>query len=50
MLSAALVALALAAQVATPREVLLLALLALGVVFFLGLVTYLRVLANGIED
>ena len=50
VLSAALVALALAAQVATPREVLLLALLALGVVFFLGLVTYLRVLENGIED
>jgi hypothetical protein len=50
VLSAALVALALAAQVATPREVLLLALLALGIVFFLGLVTYLRVLENGIED
>ena len=50
VLSAALVALALAAQVAEPRDVLFLALLALGVVFFLGLVTYLRVLATGIED
>ena len=50
VLSAALVALALAAQVASMGEVLLLALLALGVVFFLGLVTYLRVLENGIED
>jgi hypothetical protein len=50
VLSAALVTLALAAQVANPEEVLLLALLALGVVFFLGLVTYLRVLENGIED
>ena len=39
VLSAALVALALAAQVASMEEVLLLALLALGVVFFLGLVT-----------
>ena len=50
VLSAALVAIALAAQVTTPHHVLLLALLALGVVFFLGLVTYLRVLENGIED
>lgn len=50
VLSAALVTLALAAQVASPEEVLLPALLALGVVFFLGLVTYLRVLENGIED
>jgi hypothetical protein len=50
VLSAALVTLALAAQVASMEEVLLLALLALGVVFFLGLVTYLRVLENGIED
>jgi hypothetical protein len=50
VLSAALVAIALAAQVTTPDHVLLLALLALGVVFFLGLVTYLRVLENGIED
>jgi Ca2+/Na+ antiporter len=50
VLSAALVALALAAQVAKPREVLLLALMALGVVFFLGMVTYLRVLSTAIED
>ena len=50
VLSAALVALALAAQVAEPGDVLLLALLALGVVFFLGHVTYLRVLATVIED
>lgn len=50
VLSAAIVAVALAAQVVTPHRVLLLALLALGVVFFLGLVTYLRVLENGIED
>jgi len=50
VLSAALVALALAAQVAKPHDVLLLALLALGIVFFLGIVSYLRVLATGIED
>jgi hypothetical protein len=50
VLSAALVALALAAQAVTPRAELFLALLALAVVVFLGLVTYMRVLENGIED
>jgi len=50
VLSATLVALALAAQVASPRDLLVLALLGLGLMFFLGLVTYLRVLDNGIED
>ena len=50
VLSAALVAIALAAQVGDPQDVLLLAMLALAVVFFLGLVSYLRVLATGIED
>ena len=50
VLSAGLVAVALAAQVTTPHHVLLFALLVLGVIFFLGLVTYLRVLENGIED
>jgi hypothetical protein len=48
VLSAAVVALALAAQVT--ENVQLLAILALTVVFFLGVVTYLRVLENGIED
>ena len=50
VVSAALVALALGAQVGRMREVIWLALPTLGAVFLLGVATYLRVLENGIED
>ena len=50
VVSAVLVGLALAAQVVDGEGVAQIALLALILVFFLGLVTYLRVLDNGIED
>jgi len=50
VLSATLVALALAAQVVTTHRLLPLALVGLALDFFLGLVTFMRVLENGIED
>ena len=50
VLSATLVTLALAAQVLTIHKLLPLALVGLALDFFLGLVTYMRVLENGIED